>query len=39
MDKLASMQAFTQVVAFGGFAAAARKMGVSRSTVNKLVIN
>lgn len=39
MDKLASMQAFTQVVAFGGFAAAARKMGLSRSTVNKLVIN
>ena len=39
MDKLASMQAFTQVVAQGGFAAAARKMGVSRSTVNKLVIN
>lgn len=39
MDKLASMQAFTQVVAHGGFAAAARKMGVSRSTVNKLVIN
>ena len=39
MDKLASMQAFTQVVESGGFAAAARKMGVSRSTVNKLVIN
>jgi DNA-binding transcriptional LysR family regulator len=39
MDKLASMQAFTEVVAAGGFAAAARKMGVSRSTVNKLVIN
>lgn len=39
MDKLASMQAFTQVVASGGFAAAARKMGLSRSTVNKLVIN
>ena len=39
MDKLASMQAFTRVVASGGFAAAARKMGVSRSTVNKLVIN
>ena len=39
MDKLASMQAFTQVVAQGGFAAAARKMRVSRSTVNKLVIN
>ena len=39
MDKFASMQAFTQVVKSGGFAAAARKMGVSRSTVNKLVIN
>ncbi len=39
MDKFASMQAFTQVVESGGFAAAARKMGVSRSTVNKLVIN
>ncbi len=39
MDKFASMQAFTQVVQSGGFAAAARKMGVSRSTVNKLVIN
>ena len=39
MDKFASMQAFTQVVQSGGFAVAARKMGVSRSTVNKLVIN
>ena len=39
MDKFASMEAFTQVVESGGFAAAARKMGVSRSTVNKLVIN
>ena len=39
MDKFASMQAFTQVVQSGGFAAAARTMGVSRSTVNKLVIN
>ena len=39
MDKFASMEAFTQVVQSGGFAAAARKMGVSRSTVNKLVIN
>ena len=33
------MEAFTQVVQSEGFAAAARKMGVSRSTVNKLVIN
>lgn len=39
MDKLASMQAFTEVVTAGGFAAAARKMGLARSTVNKLVIN
>jgi DNA-binding transcriptional LysR family regulator len=39
MDKLASMQAFTEVVASGGFAAAGRKMGLSRSTVNKLVIS
>jgi DNA-binding transcriptional LysR family regulator len=39
MDKFASMKAFTQVVQSGGFAAAARKMGLSRSTVNKLVIN
>ena len=33
------MKAFTQVVESGGFAAAARKMGLSRSSVNKLVIN
>ena len=39
MDKFASMEAFARVVESGGFAAAARKMGVSRSTVNKLVIN
>lgn len=39
MDKLESLRAFTQVVESGGFAAAAREMGVSRSTVNKLVIN
>lgn len=39
MDKFASMQAFVRVVESGGFAAAARKMGLSRSTVNKLVIN
>lgn len=39
MDKFASIKAFTQVVQSGGFAAAARKMGLSRSTVNKLVIN
>jgi DNA-binding transcriptional LysR family regulator len=39
MDKLISMQAFTEVVASGGFAAAARKMGLSRSAVNKMVIS
>ncbi len=39
MDKFESLRAFTKVVAEGGFAAAARKMGLSRSTVNKLVIN
>lgn len=39
MDKFESIRAFTQVVVSGGFAAAAREMGVSRSTVNKLVIN
>jgi DNA-binding transcriptional LysR family regulator len=32
------MRAFTQVVVAGGFAAAARQMGLSRSVVNKLVI-
>ena len=39
MDKFESLRAFTQVVTSGGFAAAARKMGLSRSAVNKLVIN
>jgi DNA-binding transcriptional LysR family regulator len=39
MDKFESIRAFTQVVEAGGFAAAARQMGVSRSAVNKLVIN
>ncbi len=39
MDKFESIRAFTQVVASGGFAAAAREMGLSRSAVNKLVIN
>lgn len=38
MDKFESIRAFTQVVTSGGFAAAARDMGLSRSTVNKLVI-
>lgn len=39
MDKFESLRAFTQVVREGGFAAAARKMGLSRSAVNKLVLN
>jgi DNA-binding transcriptional LysR family regulator len=39
MDKFEQMRAFTQVVISGGFAAAARQMGLSRSTVNKLVID
>lgn len=39
MDKLESMRAFTQVVEAGGFAAAARQMNLSRSQVNKLVLN
>ncbi|WP_008318723.1 LysR family transcriptional regulator [Leptolyngbya sp. PCC 6406] len=39
MDKFESMRAFTQVVETGGFAAAARQMGLSRSAVNKLVMN
>jgi DNA-binding transcriptional LysR family regulator len=38
MDKFEQMRAFAQVVVSGGFAAAAREMGVSRSAVNKLVI-
>jgi DNA-binding transcriptional LysR family regulator len=39
MDKLQSMRAFTEVVNCGSFAAAARKMGLSRSAVNKMVLN
>jgi len=38
MDKFDSIRAFTQVVVSGGFAAASREMGLSRSAVNKLVI-
>jgi DNA-binding transcriptional LysR family regulator len=38
MDKFEGLRAFTQVVMAGGFAAAARNMGTSRSAVNKLVI-
>ncbi|MGB3310885.1 MAG: LysR family transcriptional regulator [Nodosilinea sp.] len=39
MDKFESIRAFTQVVEAGGFAAAARQMNLSRSAVNKLVMN
>ena len=39
MNKFESMQAFTQVIESGGFAAAARRMDLSRSAVNKLVHN
>lgn len=39
MDQLASIRAFNRVVEAGGFAAAAREMGLSRSVVNKAVIN
>ena len=39
MDKFESIRAFRQVVESGGFAAAAREMDMSRSAVNKLVIN
>jgi DNA-binding transcriptional LysR family regulator len=39
MDKFESMRAFTKVVEASGFAAAARKMGLSRSVVNRSVIN
>ncbi|WP_416676369.1 LysR family transcriptional regulator [Egbenema bharatensis] len=38
MDKFEQLKAFTRVVDTGGFAAAARQMGLSRSAVNKLVI-
>ncbi len=39
MDKFESIRAFTKVVEANGFAAAARKMGLSRSVVNRSVIN
>ncbi len=39
MDKFESIRAFVKVVETSGFAAAARKMGLSRSAVNKAVIN
>jgi DNA-binding transcriptional LysR family regulator len=39
MDKLASIRAFTKVVAHGSFAAAARELRLSRSAVSKYVID
>ena len=39
MDKFESLKAFITVVEEGGFAAAARKLQLSRSAVNKFVIN
>ena len=38
MDLLAGIRAFTKVVEAGGFAAAGREMGLSRSVVNRQVI-
>ena len=39
MDKFESLKAFIAVVEEKGFAAAARKLNLSRSAVNKFVIN
>jgi DNA-binding transcriptional LysR family regulator len=39
MDKIEAMRAFTKVVEAGGFAAAARQLGLSRSVVNRAVID
>jgi len=38
MDKLESIRAFAEVVNHGGFAAAGRHLGRSRSVINKLVL-
>lgn len=38
MDKLDAMQAFTKVVALGGYAAAARQLGRTRSAISKAVM-
>lgn len=38
MDRFLTLRAFSRVVETGGFAAAARQMGLSRSAVNKYVI-
>lgn len=39
MDKFAAYQSFVAVVKHGGFAAAARELGMSRSSVNRMVID
>ena len=39
MDRLDALRAFTRVVDLGGFAAAARELGVARSTVHKAVVS
>lgn len=39
MDKFAALSAFVAVVDEGGFAAAARRLGHSRSAINRIVIN
>ena len=38
MDKLDAMQAFTKVVTLGGYAAAARQLGRTRSAISKAVM-
>lgn len=39
MDKFAELRAFVAVVDAGGFAAAARELGQSRSSINRLVLS
>ena len=39
MDKFTALKAYVTVVEEGGFAAAARRLGQSRSAVNRIVIN
>jgi len=39
MDRIEAMRAFSKVVESGGFAAAARRLGSSRSVVNRAVID
>lgn len=39
MDKFAAYQSFVAVLRHGGFAAAARELGMSRSSVNRMVID